>query len=610
MGRTALTAHEAATLTGAFEALRRGETARALADTQTVLKAAPDSPDARHLLALCLRDSGDFAAALEAFQRALERAPRHIDLLNNYGLLLRRVGRLHEALGKLNAAAKADPARAQTWINLALTQLDLGETARAAEAARRATELDAANALAWQTLGSVLRSAGDLEGAEAALRKAVALNPRSGWAWTTLGIVRRLIGDPTDALACYRKAREAGYDTPELADAEASAHLDLGEVETALAAARAITQAAPSYVAGHVLVAHILWEHGAAGANDPLAEFARAAQAQPGNIELRAALVNSLLEAERSEEALALIRDLRALRDGPALAAAHGVALLQLGQLDAATAVFEEAAPRMSTASGFCIAFARHLIRVARPDEAARWAQLAVERQPLDQEAWSLLGVAWRMLNDPREHWLCHYDRFVMTQDVEPPDGYADQSSFTTALAETLNALHTAEHAPLNQSLRGGTQTSGSLFGRRDPVIASTREALKRTVEQMIAGLPSDAEHPFLRRNTQRVRFTGSWSVRLRSSGRHVNHYHPKGWLSSAFYVQLPPSVDADDTAHAGWIQFGQPPLQYETKLTPRRIEQPKVGRLVLFPSYMWHGTVPFHDDAHRLTVAFDAIPA
>jgi hypothetical protein len=30
----------------------------------------------------------------------------------------------------------------------------------------------------------------------------------------------------------------------------------------------------------------------------------------------------------------------------------------------------------------------------------------------------------------------------------------------------------------------------------------------------------------------------------------------------------------------------------------------------VLFPSYFWHGTLPFESDQPRMTVAFDALPA
>jgi Putative 2OG-Fe(II) oxygenase len=36
---------------------------------------------------------------------------------------------------------------------------------------------------------------------------------------------------------------------------------------------------------------------------------------------------------------------------------------------------------------------------------------------------------------------------------------------------------------------------------------------------------------------------------------------------------------------------------------------QPVLGRLVLFPSYMWHSTVPFRGPTPRTTIAFDVVP-
>ena len=39
------------------------------------------------------------------------------------------------------------------------------------------------------------------------------------------------------------------------------------------------------------------------------------------------------------------------------------------------------------------------------------------------------------------------------------------------------------------------------------------------------------------------------------------------------------------------------------------RYVKPQPGKLVLFPSYVWHGTVPFTRSAERMTVAFDAAP-
>ena len=64
-------------------------------------------------------------------------------------------------------------------------------------------------------------------------------------------------------------------------------------------------------------------------------------------------------------------------------------------------------------------------------------------------------------------YWLCDYERLVSEVALEVPAGFADEAAFLRALEATLVPAHTARRAPVNQSLRGGSQTSGFLFGRR-----------------------------------------------------------------------------------------------------------------------------------------------
>lgn len=59
-----------------------------------------------------------------------------------------------------------------------------------------------------------------------------------------------------------------------------------------------------------------------------------------------------------------------------------------------------------------------------------------------------------------------------------------------------------------------------------------------------------------------------------------------------------------------GAIVFGVPDLVLPDALAPRRMISPKAGTLVIFPSYFWHGTLPFNDPADRITLAFDMRPA
>jgi hypothetical protein len=65
----------------------------------------------------------------------------------------------------------------------------------------------------------------------------------------------------------------------------------------------------------------------------------------------------------------------------------------------------------------------------------------------------------------------------------------------------------------------------------------------------------------------------------------------------------------AKGTDEAGFIQFGAPEEKLGLNLAPVRTIRPVVGSLVLFPSYLWHGTIPFTSDQSRISVAFDIIP-
>ena len=110
------------------------------------------------------------------------------------------------------------------------------------------------------------------------------------------------------------------------------------------------------------------------------------------------------------------------------------------------------------------------------------------------------------------------------------------------------------------------------------------------------------------RRNNGRWRFNGSWSVRLHSSGYHANHTHPRGWISSACYIELPDCM-SDGHSDEGILTFGEPGIATSPALGAEYSVRPEAGMLVLFPSYFWHGTVPFRSPQARLTVAFDAVP-
>ena len=67
---------------------------------------------------------------------------------------------------------------------------------------------------------------------------------------------------------------------------------------------------------------------------------------------------------------------------------------------------------------------ASSLLICGEPEQAQVEAEAALELDPHDQQAWALLGLAWRALGDPREPWLNDTDTLVQTFDLPAPVGF------------------------------------------------------------------------------------------------------------------------------------------------------------------------------------------
>ncbi len=246
----------------------------------------------------------------------------------------------------------------------------------------------------------------------------------------------------------------------------------------------------------------------------------------------------------------------------------------------------------------------KSLIADGRVSAAQPFLTQLLDADPSNQIWWALQATIWRLANDERYHWLCDYDKLVRAVPLITPAGFSSTASFLDALKPVLVALHTTQRQPLEQTLRQGTQTTGNLLGNSDLFLQSLRETLHNTASMSLSSLPHDASHPTLSRAGRKIDFSASWSVRLKDQGFHISHVHPKGWYSSAFYVDLPDAIN--DADKSGWLHLGKPGIALSEEVQADHWIKPEPGKLALFPSFVWHGTEPFQASQHRLTVAFD----
>ena len=152
-------------------------------------------------------------------------------------------------------------------------------------------------------------------------------------------------------------------------------------------------------------------------------------------------------------------------------------------------------------------------------------------------------------------------------------------------------------------------QSTGELLPGRGAV-ADFGALVAEAVDRYRDALPQDSGHPFLADIPKSVRIT-AWGVILDEGAYQVPHIHPSAWLSGVYYVALPPALGADDDGTAGWIEFGRPYWDFQIRAEPEtRLIEPEEGLMLLFPSYMFHRTLPFAGAGERISIAFDVLRA
>ena len=587
--------------------LQSGQYGAAQAQLESLVAANPDYPEGLRLLAGTKQALGDTAQAESLLRRALEIDPASSSTLTTLAEVLLLSGHSVEAVPLLHRALGGTAAHPRAAFLLARHYLHTGQPARALEVAtpwcnsgQADVDLAALHVAAYAALGRQAE-------AVAHYRRLVAQAPDNPVATLTLAVALNGAQQPEEAERVVRQALPRAGPTAALHYTHARSLLSLERFDQAELALRECVRLDPRRAEAHDRLAELIWMR-TGDIQEATRSLDQALDKFPHDDALcgtKAALLQGAGDARGAFSCLAG----RAAR-----ADCHPNMLIRAGL---AATEFEPAV---------AVTLAERALRALPDNHTARKLRCAgylglgegaralaecatlLAAAPDDQYLIAMQTTALRLLNDPRYESFCDYDRMVLSAPIETPPGWPDLGSFLTELTSHLTPLHNPHgHRLLYQSLRRGTETTQDLSRSNDPVI----QALFRAFAGPIAryrdhiGRGDDA---LRRRNRGATRFNGAWSVRLHRDGYHTSHVHPRGWISSACYIELPDSMRAGHTAE-GILSFGAPGMLTTPPLPAELSVRPEAGLLVLFPSYFWHGTLPFHSDQPRLTVAFDAVP-
>ena len=593
----------------ALTLLQQGRHAEGRALLQTLLSGWPERTDIRWILAGSLFQTGESARALQELQILIRVDPSHAAAHLLCGRIFLTLNRFDAAEQMFRHALQIEPGPVAA---AGLARALLMQTRAEDAVAVIKSFLQNGNAMPELLLlqGHAFMILGQLDGAATAFESLVRMSPHDAEAKLRLAAALSDLGRHSEAESRVRAGMSEGARSPEAHFVLGRALMGQNRMEEAENELRNTVRSRPNHLGAQANLSELVWMR-TGDVGEASRELDVALLRYPQLSPLRVAKAKLLLTAGKPVQALEHIEE--------------GIDPLS-NQLDASELRISAARIALEIEPGRAIEHAQSVLRL-QPDnrqalsaygdallaqgnamEAAKVANRLLARDHYDGRALALLASALRMSGDVRYRELFDYENLVLAQPIDLPVGWNSISDYLAELADALHRAHSLKAHPIGQSLRSGTQVELDLERSTEPAIRAFAQAIEQPIRRYLARAGS-AGDPLRSRNRGQFRLKGAWSVCLKPNGFHVNHFHPEGWLSSACYIQLPDHLDAGK--REGWLAFGEPGFPTNPPMPAEYFIKPEPGLLALFPSYMWHGTVPFAGSTgdSRLTIAFDVVP-
>ena len=152
-----------------------------------------------------------------------------------------------------------------------------------------------------------------------------------------------------------------------------------------------------------------------------------------------------------------------------------------------------------------------------------------------------------------------------------------------------------------------GVQSTGNFLYNDNENIKKLRNIIIKEIEKYRYAFKNKG-NILIKHFPKKINFNNSWYIRLKDGGHLNSHYHHSGWLSGAVYLNIP---EKNKQLNSGDFVVGISGDKFP-KIKDKYIEKTiniETGNIVLFPSSLFHRTIPFESDEDRICIAFDVAP-
>ncbi len=579
--------------------------------------------------AFSFHSQGNIQEAAKYYQYFIDQGFNNHRVFSNYGVILKNIGNLKEAEMSYRKAIEINPNFAQAHSNLGNVLRDLGNLKEAEMSYRKAIGIKPDSAKAHSNLGSILRDLGNLQEAELSTRKAIEIEPDFSQAHSNLGSILKDLGNSQGAELSYRKAIELNPDLAEAHSNLANVLRDLGNLKDAEISTRKAIKLNPNLAEAHLNLGNILKDHG--NLQGAELSYRKAIEHKPKYAQAHSNLGSILKDLGNLKEAEICQR--KAIELNPDLAEAHsnlGSTLETIGNREEAIRHWEKAVELKPEEDKFVISLANHLCYEKKYELALKYLSknnsnscqslylgclLSLDREKDFNKKYKELSKNISCNADIGgiiEHANVIYEKKYESPFCNEAIKYLliDKINEELFSANHLNELISYNKMSKKQDrsqglLSNGQQTSGNLFSLDYPFIKSIKKALEMKIEIYKKKFKHSGQG-FINNWPENYELR-AWMISMRNGGFLKSHNHEYGWITGSFYLQVPKYNANDDS---GKIAFSYQGPKYPTKekkfnLTIKKIENRDI---FIFPSSLFHHTIPFASKEKRICFVFDLV--
>ena len=153
--------------------------------------------------------------------------------------------------------------------------------------------------------------------------------------------------------------------------------------------------------------------------------------------------------------------------------------------------------------------------------------------------------------------------------------------------------------------LNNGDQSAGNIFASNEPYIKKIKDIIMSRINKY-REFYKDSDSGFIKKWPSDFKIQG-WIIDIKKGGNLKSHMHKLGWLSGSLYLNVPKEKNSSE----GNLVFSLDGeyLPGDGKIFPSKEININTGDIVLFPSSIFHHTLPFDSEENRITFAFDIYP-